>query len=68
VPPDEMNPRAEVVVITDASAGLGRAAARKFASHGAQIGLLARGNDGLKAARREVELVTCGLAALFREK
>jgi short-subunit dehydrogenase len=50
-----MNPRAEVVVITGASAGLGRAAARKFASHGARIGLLARGNDGLKAARREVE-------------
>jgi NADP-dependent 3-hydroxy acid dehydrogenase YdfG len=47
--------RAEVVVITGASAGVGRAAARKFARHGARIGLLARGNDGLEATRREVE-------------
>jgi NAD(P)-dependent dehydrogenase (short-subunit alcohol dehydrogenase family) len=45
----------EVVVITGASAGVGRAAARKFARHGARIGLLARGTDGLNAARREVE-------------
>jgi NAD(P)-dependent dehydrogenase (short-subunit alcohol dehydrogenase family) len=45
----------EVVVITGASAGVGRAAAREFARHGARIGLLARGNDGLNAARREVE-------------
>ena len=45
----------QVVVITGASAGVGRAAARKFARHDARIGLLARGNDGLKAARREVE-------------
>jgi NAD(P)-dependent dehydrogenase (short-subunit alcohol dehydrogenase family) len=50
-----MSARAEVVVITGASAGVGRAAVRKFARHGARIGLLARGNDGLKAARREVE-------------
>jgi NAD(P)-dependent dehydrogenase (short-subunit alcohol dehydrogenase family) len=50
-----MSARAEVVVITGASAGVGRAAARKFARHGAQIGLLARGTDGLEAARREVE-------------
>jgi NAD(P)-dependent dehydrogenase (short-subunit alcohol dehydrogenase family) len=50
-----MSVRAEVVVITGASAGVGRAAARKFARHGARIGLLARGTDGLKAARREVE-------------
>ena len=45
----------EVVVITGASAGVGRAAAREFARHGARIGLLARGTDGLEAARREVE-------------
>jgi short-subunit dehydrogenase len=43
------------VVITGASAGVGRATVRKFARHGAQIGLLARGIDGLKAAQREVE-------------
>ena len=43
------------VVITGASAGVGRATVRKFARHGARIGLLARGLDGLKAAQREVE-------------
>jgi short-subunit dehydrogenase len=45
----------EVVVITGASAGIGRATAREFAKRGAQIGLLARGVDGLEAAKREVE-------------
>jgi NAD(P)-dependent dehydrogenase (short-subunit alcohol dehydrogenase family) len=47
--------RSEVVVVTGASAGVGRAVVRKFAAQGAQIGLLARGVDGLEAARREVE-------------
>ena len=50
-----MNRAPEVVVITGASAGVGRAAAREFARHGARIGLLARGIDGLTAARREVQ-------------
>lgn len=45
----------EVVVITGASAGVGRATVREFAKRGARIGLLARGRDGLEAARREVE-------------
>ena len=45
----------EVVVITGASAGLGRAAAREFGSHGAKVGLIARGIDGLEAAKREIE-------------
>ena len=45
----------EVVVITGASAGVGRATVRKSARHGARIGLVARGIDGLKAARTEVE-------------
>jgi len=45
----------EVVVITGASAGVGRATVRKFARHGARIGLVARGIDGLKAARTEAE-------------
>jgi NAD(P)-dependent dehydrogenase (short-subunit alcohol dehydrogenase family) len=47
--------RAEVVVITGASAGVGRATARAFAEQGAHIGLLARGRDGLEAARQEIE-------------
>src|SRR5216110_1785418 len=50
-----MNDVSEVVVITGASAGVGRATARKFARHGARIALLARGTDGLEAAQREVE-------------
>jgi len=45
----------EIVVITGASAGAGRATVREFARHGAWIGLIARGEDGLEAARREVE-------------
>jgi NAD(P)-dependent dehydrogenase (short-subunit alcohol dehydrogenase family) len=45
----------KVVAITGASAGVGRATVRSFAERGATIGLLARGEDGLKAARREVE-------------
>jgi len=44
-----------VVVITGASAGVGRATVRAFARRGADIGLLARGIDGLDAARRDVE-------------
>ena len=45
----------QTVVITGASAGVGRATVRAFARHGADIGLLARGDDGLEGARREVE-------------
>lgn len=47
--------RNEVVVITGATAGVGRAAARAFAKLGARIGLLARGMDGLEATKRDVE-------------
>ncbi|HXS67648.1 MAG TPA: SDR family oxidoreductase, partial [Candidatus Polarisedimenticolia bacterium] len=45
----------EVVVITGASAGVGRATVRRFAKDGACIGLLARGIDGLEGAKQEVE-------------
>jgi NAD(P)-dependent dehydrogenase (short-subunit alcohol dehydrogenase family) len=44
----------KVVVITGASAGVGRAAVREFASRGADVGLLARDADGLDAAAKEV--------------
>src|SRR5690349_17126981 len=44
-----------IVVITGASAGIGRATVRTFARHGWHVGLLARGHDGLEAARTEVE-------------
>jgi short-subunit dehydrogenase len=45
----------EVVVITGASAGVGRATARAFAREGGCIGLLARGSERLEATRSEVE-------------
>jgi NAD(P)-dependent dehydrogenase (short-subunit alcohol dehydrogenase family) len=45
----------ETVVITGASAGIGRAAVRRFARPGVRIGLVARGRDGLEGARRDVE-------------
>ena len=51
----QRNGRPQVVVITGASAGVGRATVREFAKRRAQIGLVARGEDGLEAARREVE-------------
>ncbi len=49
-----MNKR-EIVVITGASAGVGRATVREFARRGAHVGLIARGVDGLEGAAREVE-------------
>src|SRR5690349_14333008 len=45
----------EVVMITGASAGVGRATAIAFAREGARIGLLARGHAGLQGAKRDVE-------------
>src|SRR5690242_10959 len=45
----------ETVVITGASAGVGRATAHAFAALGAQIGLIARGTQALQGAAAEVE-------------
>lgn len=47
--------RPPVVVVTGASAGVGRAVVRAFARRGARLGLLARGTEGLEGARRDVE-------------
>jgi NADP-dependent 3-hydroxy acid dehydrogenase YdfG len=44
----------ETVVITGASAGVGRAATQAFAKRRARLGLLARGVDRLSATAREV--------------
>jgi len=44
-----------VVVVTGASAGVGRAIARRFGNRRARVGLIARGIDGLAEARREIE-------------
>lgn len=45
----------KVVVVTGASAGLGRAIVREFAAYGATIALLARGEEGLNAGVKEAE-------------
>jgi len=49
------NEKPEVVVVTGASGGVGRAVVREFAKRGAHVGLLARGAEGLEGAKRDVE-------------
>jgi NAD(P)-dependent dehydrogenase (short-subunit alcohol dehydrogenase family) len=49
------NGHAPVVVVTGASAGVGRAIAREFAGRGWRVALLARGLDGLKGAAADVQ-------------
>ena len=44
-----------VVVVTGASAGIGRATVRLLALRGARLGLIARGRERLEATAREVE-------------
>ena len=44
----------QVVAVTGASSGVGRAIARAFGAAGAKVGLIARGVDGLNAAADEI--------------
>jgi NADP-dependent 3-hydroxy acid dehydrogenase YdfG len=45
-----MNTVRQVVVVTGASGGIGRATAIAFGRRGAKVALLARGQDGLEGA------------------
>jgi len=49
------NKQPRVVVITGAGAGIGRATARRFGADGDKVALLARGEEELEGAAREIE-------------
>jgi NAD(P)-dependent dehydrogenase (short-subunit alcohol dehydrogenase family) len=50
-----MDSERRVAVVTGSSAGIGRATAVAFGRRGWRVALLARGEDGLEGARRDVE-------------
>jgi short-subunit dehydrogenase len=52
---DNQQSRRDVVVITGASAGVGRATAHRFARAGARVGLIARDQAALDEVRAEIE-------------
>jgi NADP-dependent 3-hydroxy acid dehydrogenase YdfG len=47
----------DVVVITGASAGVGRAIAKEFAKQGTRLALIARGKERLEDAKKEMEVL-----------
>ena len=50
----DMENSKRVIVITGASAGVGRAIAQEFAKRGEKIGLIARGEEKLAASAEEI--------------
>ncbi|MDJ0346764.1 SDR family oxidoreductase [Streptomyces sp. H10-C2] len=50
-----MKQAGQVVVVTGASGGIGRATAQAFGARGAKVALIARGEAGLAGAARDVE-------------
>src|SRR5579884_1791875 len=59
---DRMSFRNKCVVVTGASAGVGRAVAKRFAQEGAFLGLIARDKEALEATK--AELAQLGAPAL----
>ena len=53
--PSRIRERARVVVVTGATAGVGRAIVKRFARAGDHVGLIARDVAALDALRKELE-------------
>ena len=53
--PEVNSDRRRTVVVTGASAGVGRAIAHEFARHRWNVAVLARGEAGLKGTVRDIE-------------
>jgi len=57
--------RSEIALVTGASTGIGREAAKALAAEGAAVALVGRSTDGLRETQRQIEDAG-GVAAIFR--